>query len=58
VALGFNESINDGVAGTFAMNLTPGEIYSMDFFFAERNCCASNFRIETNFDFVDCGIVK
>jgi len=25
---------------------------------AERNCCASNFRLETNFEFVDCGVIK
>jgi fibro-slime domain-containing protein len=58
VAMGFDESIAGGVAGTIPLGLTPGEIYPMDFFFAERNCCASNFRLETNFDFVDCGIVK
>ncbi|GMV13522.1 MAG: hypothetical protein AMXMBFR56_17460 [Polyangiaceae bacterium] len=56
--LGFTESITDGVAGTVNLGLTENEIYAMDFFFAERNCCASNFRLETNFEFVDCGIVK
>lgn len=56
--LGFTESIAGGIAGTVPLALTPGEIYAMDFFFAERNCCASNFRLETNFDFVDCGVVK
>lgn len=56
--LGFTESISGGVAGNVSLGLTAGEIYPMDFFFAERNCCASNFRIETNFEFVDCGIVK
>lgn len=54
-SLGFTESIAGGVAGTVDLNLTPGEIYAMDFFFAERNCCASNFRMETNFEFIDCG---
>ena len=53
--LGFNETISGGIAGTVGLQLTPGEVYNMDFFFAERNCCASNFRIETNFVFVDCG---
>lgn len=56
--LGFTESIPSGVAGNVNLGLTAGEIYPMDFFFAERNCCASNFRLETNFEFVDCGIVK
>jgi fibro-slime domain-containing protein len=58
-ALGFDESLaGGGVAGTAPLALTPGEIYAMDFFFAERNCCASNFRLETNFEFIDCGVVK
>lgn len=56
--LGFTESIPGGVAGSVNLGLTAGQIYPMDFFFAERNCCASNFRLETNFEFVDCGIVK
>lgn len=56
--LGFTESIAGGVAGTVNLGLAPDTIYPMDFFFAERNCCASNFRLETNFEFVDCGIVK
>lgn len=47
-----------GGAGSVNLGLTAGQIHPMDFFFAERNCCASNFRLETNFEFVDCGIVK
>ncbi len=54
-SLGFTESIPGGVAGTMPLSLTAGEVYPLDFFFAERNCCASNFRIETNLEFVDCG---
>ena len=53
---GFTEKIDGGVAGTVPLNLTPGQEYNMDFFFAERNCCASNFRMETNFVFVNCGV--
>ena len=30
------------------LNLTPGETYRIDFFFAERHRTRSNFRIETN----------
>ncbi len=52
---GFDEKIPNGVAGTVQLDLTPGQVYDMDFFFNERNCCASNFRVETNFVFVDCG---
>ncbi|MBI5535385.1 MAG: fibro-slime domain-containing protein [Deltaproteobacteria bacterium] len=54
--LGYTETIPGGIAGTVALGLTPGEVYNMDFFFAERNCCASNFRMETNFVFVNCGV--
>jgi fibro-slime domain-containing protein len=53
--LGFPDKIAGGVAGTIKLGLVPGEVYTMDFFFAERNCCASNFRIETNLVFVTCG---
>jgi fibro-slime domain-containing protein len=54
-ALGFTEEIDGGVAGTVDLGIEPGGVYAMDFFFLERNCCASNFRVETNFVFVDCG---
>ncbi len=53
--LGFTESINGGVAASLSLDLQEGEEYTLDFFFAERNCCGSNFRIETNLVFVDCG---
>lgn len=57
--LGFTESIPGGGRRLGQnLGLTAGQIHPMDFFFAERNCCASNFRLETNFEFVDCGIVK
>lgn len=54
-ALGLPDTIADGVAGTVDLGLVAGQIYDLDFFFAERNCCASNFRIETNLVFTDCG---
>ncbi len=53
--LGLPDAIPGGVAGTVDLGLSPGGIYALDFFFAERNCCASNFRVETNLEFVDCG---
>ncbi|MFO0758643.1 MAG: fibro-slime domain-containing protein [Byssovorax sp.] len=56
-ALGLPETIPGGVAGTVDLGLSPGGVYAFDFFFAERNCCASNFRVETNFVFIDCGVV-
>ena len=43
----------DGAAG--ALGITPGNVYSLDFFFAERHTSESNFRIDTTIDFIDCG---
>lgn len=54
-SLGFTESIDGGVAATLPLELEEGHEYTLDFFFAERNCCGSNFRIETNLVFIDCG---
>jgi fibro-slime domain-containing protein len=34
------------------LGLTPGSVYSLDLFFAERHTVASNFRIETNIPLV------
>ena len=54
-ALGFTESIGGGVAAALPLDLTEGEEYTLDFFFAERNTRGSNFRLETNLVFVECG---
>jgi fibro-slime domain-containing protein len=45
----------DAMAG--ALGITKGNTYSMDMFHAERHTDASNFRVDTNFAFVDCGAV-
>ena len=38
------------------LDITPGNVYSLDFFFAERHTSESNFRIDTTIaSFVDCG---
>jgi fibro-slime domain-containing protein len=38
------------------LGITPGEVYALDFYFAERHTVESNFRIDTTIaDFVDCG---
>jgi fibro-slime domain-containing protein len=37
------------------LGLVVGNVYPLDFFFAERHCCASNFRIDTTLSFVSCG---
>jgi fibro-slime domain-containing protein len=35
--------------------IQKGKIYALDLFFAERHTVASEFRIDTTLDFVDCG---
>jgi len=40
-----------------ALGITKGGTYSMDLFHAERHTTASNFRVDTNFAFVDCGTI-
>ncbi len=37
------------------LGITPGNVYTLDFFFAERHTTESNFRIDTTLVFVDCG---
>jgi fibro-slime domain-containing protein len=37
------------------LGITPGNEYTLDLFHAERHTWASNFNIETNFAFTDCG---
>jgi fibro-slime domain-containing protein len=50
------DSVNlDGQAT--ALGITKGKVYSLDLFHAERHSVASNFRIDTNLEFVDCGII-
>jgi fibro-slime domain-containing protein len=38
-----------------ALAITVGNVYPMDLFHAERHTTASNFRVDTNFAFVNCG---
>ena len=37
------------------LGLTPGNVYPLDFFFAERHTSESNFRVDTTLIFIDCG---
>ncbi len=57
VHVAMEQSINLDQLGP-ALGMTPGNEYAMDFFFAERHKTQSNFRIETNFVFTDCGVVE
>lgn len=36
------------------LGLQKGQIYALDFFFAERHTSQSNFRLETSLEFVNC----
>merc|ERR1712194_387885 len=38
----------DGTVALKDLNLTKRAAYDLDFFFAERRCCGSNFRLETS----------
>ena len=39
------------------LGIEKGKIYPLDLFQAERHTSESNFRVETNLDFVNCGII-
>jgi fibro-slime domain-containing protein len=45
----------DDMAG--ALGLTKGTAYDIELFHAERHTSASHFRVDTNFVFVNCGII-
>jgi fibro-slime domain-containing protein len=45
----------DGQAAT--LGLTKGEVYPFDMFQNERHTTQSNFRADTDLDFVDCGTI-
>jgi fibro-slime domain-containing protein len=44
-------------ASATALGISKGNNYSMELFHAERHTQASNFRVDTNFVFVDCGTI-
>jgi fibro-slime domain-containing protein len=39
------------------LGLTPGNVYSLDLFHAERHFASSNFRVDTTLAFTNCGTV-
>jgi fibro-slime domain-containing protein len=45
----------DAMAGQ--LGITKGNAYDLELFHAERHTTESNFRVDTNFVFVDCGVV-
>ncbi len=46
----------DAAAGD--LGITPGAVYNLDLFQAERHTDESSFRVETNLAFVNCGYVQ
>jgi len=52
--------VHGPVEGSVAIDdlgLTPGAVYDLDLFQAERNPFGSNFRLETTLDFTECGVI-
>jgi fibro-slime domain-containing protein len=39
------------------LGMVPGNVYSLDLFHAERHSGDSNFRVDTNLEFVNCGTI-
>jgi fibro-slime domain-containing protein len=39
------------------LGIVPGNTYSLDLFHAERHQSQSNFRVDTNLQFVNCGVI-
>jgi fibro-slime domain-containing protein len=39
------------------LGISKGNVYSLDLFHAERHTSESNFKIDTNLYFVDCGVI-
>jgi len=44
-------------ASAAKLGIQKGKTYAMDLFHAERHTSASNFRVDTNFVFTDCGFI-
>jgi len=44
-------------ASATKLGIEKGKKYAMDLFHAERHTAASNFRVDTNFVFTDCGFI-
>jgi fibro-slime domain-containing protein len=52
---GAEDSTIDLDARAGELGITKGNVYTLDFFFAERHTSQSTFRIDTTLDFVSCG---
>lgn len=57
VDLGGIHDIGSADVNLDTLGLTAGQTYPLDFFYAERHCCASNFVLSTSIEFTQCGEV-
>ena len=57
IDLGGVHTPETGVVQLDTLGLTVGQTYAFDMFQAERHSEQSNFRADTDLDFVDCGTV-
>jgi len=57
VDLGGLHTETRGTINVDTLGLTVGTEYTLDLFHAERHTSLSNFRIDTNFAFTDCGTI-
>ena len=44
-------------ASSAVLGIAKGSNYPLDLFHAERHTAASNFRVDTNFSFINCGLI-
>jgi fibro-slime domain-containing protein len=57
VDLGGIHDIGTSNVNLDTLGLTEGSTYPLDFFYAERHCCAANFVLSTSIAFTQCGVV-
>ena len=55
VDLGGNHGPQEGSVNLDRLGLIPGERYNFKLFFVERNCCGSNFRMQTSINLKTSG---
>jgi fibro-slime domain-containing protein len=55
---GLHRDQEEAVLDLDTRQLTEGGVYPLDFFWCERHITASNFRIDTSLEVVDCGVVR
>jgi fibro-slime domain-containing protein len=57
---GLHPAVSDTInldASAAELGIEKGKVYALELFHAERHTDASNFRVDTNLEFVDCGSI-